>query len=51
VAVNLIVAAVTLLMGGFVVAWLLFPRLRPWLERPKYRLLEQEKGFPEVVRE
>jgi hypothetical protein len=34
-AVNVIVAAVTLLIGGFVAVWLVCPRCRPWFEAPK----------------
>jgi hypothetical protein len=34
-AVNVIVTAVTLMMGGFVVVWIVFPRCRPWFEAPK----------------
>jgi hypothetical protein len=51
VAINLIVGAVTLLMAGFALVWVLFPDLRAWMEAPKYRFLEQERRFPEVVRE
>jgi hypothetical protein len=35
-AVNLIVAAATLLMAGFVVVWIGWPSWRPWLEAPKF---------------
>ena len=34
-AVNVIVVAVTLMMGGFVAVWLVCPRCRPWFEAPK----------------
>jgi hypothetical protein len=51
VAVNLIVLVVTLLMAGFVAVWVFCPRLRPWMEAPKYRFLEQERRFPDVTRE
>jgi hypothetical protein len=51
VAVNLIVLAVTLLMAAFVGVWIFFPRLRAWMEMPKYRFLEQQRGFPGVLRE
>jgi hypothetical protein len=50
VAINLIVSAVTLLMAGFLLAWCLFPRLRPWIEAPKYRVLTWEERFPQVRR-
>ena len=50
-AVNLIVLAVTLLMAAFVSVWILFPRLRAWMEMPKYRFLERQRQFPSVLRE
>lgn len=50
-AVNLIVIAVTLLVGGFLAVWLAFPRLRPWFEAPKYRVLEWDRRYPVAVRE
>lgn len=49
--VNLIVLVVTLLMAGFVAVWLFFPRLRGWMEEPKYRFLEEQRRFPDVSRE
>jgi hypothetical protein len=49
VAVNLIVLGVTLLMAAFVAVWLLSPRLRTWMEMPKYRFLEQQRQFPDVA--
>lgn len=49
--INCIVAFVTLLMAGFVAVWVFFPRLRRWIEEPKYRFLEQQRRFPEVARE
>jgi hypothetical protein len=50
VAVNLIVAAITLLMAGFVLLWLVRPRWRPWIEAPRYQPLrwdEPPKGSEE----
>jgi hypothetical protein len=49
-AVNLIVLAVTLLMAAFLGVWIFFPRLRTWMEMPKYRFLEQQRQFPGVLR-
>lgn len=43
-AVNVIVAAVTLLMAGFALVWLLRPDLRPWVEAPKYRVMSWDRG-------
>jgi hypothetical protein len=49
--INLIVAAITLLMVGFVLAWYWFPRLREWIEAPKYRVLEWAEKYPDAVRD
>ncbi|MGO9470184.1 MAG: hypothetical protein ACLQVF_39285 [Isosphaeraceae bacterium] len=38
-AINVIVTAVTLMMGGFVAVWFLCPRSRPWFEAPKWQPL------------
>jgi hypothetical protein len=51
VAINLIVLAVTLLMAAFLGVWIFFPRLRAWMEMPKYRFLEQQRQFPDVLRD
>jgi hypothetical protein len=50
VTVNLIMVAVTLLMVGFLAVWLFYPQLRPWIEAPKYRVLEWEQRWPAAVR-
>jgi hypothetical protein len=42
-ALNLILAAITLLMAGFLLVWCCLPRLRPWIEAPKYRVLQWER--------
>lgn len=49
-AVNLIVLAVTLLVTGFIAAWLAVPGLRPWMEMPKERFLHRQRRFPDVDR-
>jgi hypothetical protein len=49
-AVNLIVLCVTLLVVGFIIVWLTFPRLRPWMEQPKHRFLDRQHCFPAVTR-
>jgi hypothetical protein len=51
VAINLIVLAVTLLMAAFLGVWIFFPRMRAWMERPKYRFLEQQRRFPVTLRD
>jgi hypothetical protein len=48
--VNLIMLAVTLMMVAFLIVWVCFPRLRPWIEAPKYRVLTWEERFPQAVR-
>jgi hypothetical protein len=50
-AINLIVLAVTLLTAGFLLVWALCPSLRPWMEAPKYRVLDWERRFPTATRE
>ena len=49
-AVNVIVVAVTLMMGGFVVVWLAYPRCRRWFEAPKWQPLRWDKP-PNVPRD
>jgi hypothetical protein len=51
VAINLIVAAVTLLMAGFVAVWTLSPSLRARIESPKDRFIESIRRFPRAVRD
>jgi hypothetical protein len=46
VVVNLIVVAVTLLMGGVVAFWLLCQRCRPWIEAPKWQPLSWHAHDP-----
>ena len=50
-AVNLIVVNVTLLLAAFVAVWIFVPRLRVWMEMPKYRFLESQRRFPTVLRD
>jgi len=45
-ALNLILLAITLLMMGFLLVWCFFPGLRPWIEAPKYRVLQWESREP-----
>jgi hypothetical protein len=44
--INLIVVAVTLLMGGFVGVWLACPRCRLWIEAPKWQPLAWDEPAP-----
>jgi hypothetical protein len=50
VAVNLIVLAITLMLVGFLVVWACVPRLRRWIEAPKYRVLRWPERYPEAIR-
>ena len=45
-AINIIVVAVTLLMGGFVAVWLACPSCRPWFEYPKRQPLSWDEPLP-----
>jgi hypothetical protein len=45
-AVILILLAVTLLMCAWMVVWAYSPRLREWIEAPKYSVLMWEERFP-----
>ena len=49
--VNLIVLGATGLVAGFIALWIGFPRLRPWMERPKHCFLERQRRFPVVARD
>ena len=42
-AVNIIVVAVTLMMGGFVTIWLACPQSRAWFEAPKQQPLRWDQ--------
>ncbi len=50
-AVNIIVLAVTLIMAGYLGVWIFVPRLRAWMELPKYQFLEQQRRFHGVLRD
>jgi hypothetical protein len=50
VAVNLIVLTVTLLVIGFLFVWARFPRLRRWIEAPKYRVLQWPNRYGDATR-
>ena len=38
-------------MAAFLGVWIFFPRLRAWMEMPKYRFLERQRRFPGVLRD
>lgn len=40
--INGMMVVVTLLVGALVLIWWRFPRVRPWMEAPKYRFLARE---------
>lgn len=44
-AMDLIVALAIVFAVVFLVAWLVSPRLRAWIERPKYRFQENLLSF------
>jgi hypothetical protein len=47
--------AIVLLAGifavGFLLAWIVSPRLRVWIERPKYRFLADVQKYDQVEHE
>jgi hypothetical protein len=47
--INVIVVAVTLLMGGFVGVWLVCPRCRPWIEAPKWQPLAWDESVQRAI--
>lgn len=44
-AMDGIVLAVALFTVVFVAAWALSPKLREWIERPKYRFMRNVEGY------
>ena len=47
-AMDLIVGLATLFAIVFFAAWLVSPRLRIWVERPKYRFQANVRSYDEV---
>ena len=47
-AMDLIVGLATLFAVVFFVAWLISPRLRAWVERPKYRFQASVRSYDET---
>jgi hypothetical protein len=47
-AMDLIVGFAVLFAIVFLAAWLLSPRLRAWVERPKYRFQEDVRAYDQV---
>jgi len=45
VITNLIVLASLALAVAFVIAWLVLPDLRAWIERPKYEFQDAVQGY------
>jgi hypothetical protein len=42
-AINVIVVAVTLMMGGFMLVWFFCPHCRAWIEAPKWQPLRWDQ--------
>jgi hypothetical protein len=42
---DLIVLASVLFTVAFIIAWLVSPALRSWIERPKHRFHERSRGY------
>lgn len=49
-AMDLIVGLAALFAVVFFAAWLVSPRLRAWVERPKYRFQANVRSYDEVER-
>ena len=47
-AMDVIVAFALLFTLAFLAAWLLSPRLRAWVERPKYRFQADVRAYDQV---
>ncbi len=47
-AMDIIVGLASLFAVLFVAAWLFSPRLRAWVERPKYRFQANVRSYDEV---
>jgi hypothetical protein len=37
-------------VAAFLIAWVCFPRLRRWIEAPKYRVLQWPRRYPDAAR-
>lgn len=49
-AMDVIVGLALLFTLGFLAAWIASPRLRAWVERPKYRFQSNVRSYDEVQR-
>jgi hypothetical protein len=49
-AMDVIVLAVAIFTVVFVIAWLVSPALRTWIERPKYRFMENVEAHDRKLR-
>lgn len=47
-AMDLIVGLALLFTLAFLAAWLLSPRLRAWVERPKYRFQADVRAYDQI---
>ena len=45
---GIIVGAALVFAAGFLVAWLVRPDLRTWIERPKYRFQADVRAYDQV---
>ena len=49
-AMDVIVLLALAFAIAFVIAWSVSPRLRAWIERPKYRFQENLRSYDEAAR-
>jgi hypothetical protein len=50
-AMDFIVGLTVLFALAFLVAWIVSPSLRAWVERPKYRLQENMRRYDQMQQE
>ena len=50
-AMDVIVGLALLFSLAFLAAWLISPRLRAWVERPKYRFQADVRAYDQVQKE
>lgn len=48
--IDAVVLAAAGFVAVFVAAWLVSPRLRKWIERPKYRFLADVRSYEERLK-
>jgi hypothetical protein len=50
-AMDAVVSVAVVFATVFLAAWLISPRLRAWIERPKYRFLADVQSYDQTQRQ